>query len=230
MLQLEDDLENQTKFLHTTFLFRDLPRSIGQQLIDSLKYSTESFNKGDIVYSPERYERKLGFVVSGGCNVYKYKSAERNLFLNSLRPGDSFGALAVFTKDGEFPTVIEATKKTLILFIDERECKELISKSAEVALSVIAFLANKVAFLNTKISTLSGKGISEKLAIYLLCNSHKASADGIHLNIQRASSALSVSRQSVYRGIEALREGGYINYTDNKIFILDQNGLERLTK
>ena len=223
-------MENYTNFLQGTFLFRDLPRNVSRELVFSLKYSILSFNKGDVVYSPEKYERKLGFVIKGGCNVYKYRSSEKNLFLNSLLPGDSFGILAVFTEEGEFPTVIEATKKTEIMFIDDEECKSLISKNADVALSVIGFLANKVSFLNTKISTLSGKSITEKLAIYLLCEAYKASADTIHLNIQRASNALSVSRQSIYRAIEALELPGYIEHDDNKIYIKDLIGLERLTK
>ena len=230
MLHLEVILENHFKFLHSTFLFFALQKNVSRQLISELKYTILSFNKGDTVYSPKEYERKLGFVVSGGCSVYKYKSSEKNLLLNSLHPGDSFGVLAVFTDAGEFPTVIEATKKTEILFIDRDECLRLISESSEVALSVIGFLANKVSFLNTKISTLSGKNISEKLAIYLLCDTPDADDGHIRLNVQRASSALSVSRQSIYRAIETLEASGLIKHVDNKIHIMDRIGLERLTK
>lgn len=223
-------MENQAKFLLNTFLFRPITRTDAQSLIDELRYTVERFNKGDIVYSPDKYERKLGFVIRGGCSVYKYKSSDSNLFLNSLCPGDSFGILAVFSEEGEFPTVIEATKKTEILFIDAEECKALVSKSPALALSVISFLANKVSFLNTKISTLSGKNITERLAIYLLCESYKTTSNASHLNIRRASSALSVSRQSIYRAIEALASAGLITYEENKIYIKDQSGLERLTK
>ena len=223
-------MENHFKFLTTTFLFSGIQKSISRQLIGELKYTTSSFNKGDIVYSPKEYEKKIGFVVSGSCKVYKYKTSEKNLLLNSLHPGDSFGILAVFTDEGEFPTVIEATKKTEILFIDREECKRLISKNSEVAISVIGFLASKVSFLNTKISTLSGKNISEKLAIYLLCDTLSASDGHIPLNIQRASSALSVSRQSIYRAIEALEASKLIKHVDNKVYILDREGLERITK
>ena len=223
-------MENQFKFLQGTFLFCNLPRAVSSAIIETLHYTTYSFNKGEVVYSPEKYEKKLGFVISGGCSVYKYKSSENNLFLNSLRPGDSFGILAVFTDEGEFPTVIEATKKTEILFIDADECKALVSKNAQIALSVISFLANKVSFLNTKISTLSGKNISEKLAIYLLCECYKMNAKALHLNVQRASSALSVSRQSIYRAIESLEAADLITYDENKIYIKDLYGLERLAK
>lgn len=223
-------LENHIKFLSNTFLFRTLPKSTSFALIDGLDYTTAFFQKDEVVYSPEGYKRMLGFVVSGGCSVYKYHSSEHDLLMNTLKPGDSFGVLAVFSSEDEYPTVIKATKKTEILFIDAAECKELVSKNSDIAMSVISFLAGKVAFLNTKISTLSGKNITEKLAIYLLCEAYKSNADAIPFNIQKASSALSVSRQTVYRGIEALEAENLIKYDVKKIIILDQYGLERLTK
>jgi CRP-like cAMP-binding protein len=195
-----------------------------------MRYSVQSFSKDEIVYSPKKYDRMLGFVLSGGCNVYKCHTGDQELLMNSLKPGASFGVLAVFSGEKEYPTVIRATKKTEILFIDDEECKALISKEPDIALSVITFLADKVSFLNTKISTLSGKTITEKLAIYLLCEMYKQDSETIPFNIQRVSSAISVSRQTVYRGIEALAAENLITYEIKKIIINDRIGLERLTK
>ena len=223
-------MENYKKFLANTFLFRNMRKELGEAIIDDLKFTTVTLSKDDIVFSPDRYEKMLGFVVSGGCNVYKYKCSEQDMLMNSLDPGDSFGVLAVFADEKEYPTIIKATKKTEILFIDSAECKTLISKNPDVALSVITFLASKVAFLNTKISTLSGKTITEKLSIYLLCEMYKADSKTVSFNIQKVSSLLSVARQTVYRGIEALKAEGLIEYEIKKIIILDQKGLERLIK
>ena len=223
-------LENHTKFLKNTFLFRKLLSDDARVLIENLHYKTKVFQKDEIVYSGKTNEKLLGFVVSGGCAVYKYREAGGNLLLNMLKPQDSFGVLSVFSDIGEYPTVIVATKRTEILFIESEECKALVSKSPSVALAVINFLSDRVSFLNMKISLISGKTISEKLALYLLPEAYKSEKREIIFNINRIASILSVSRQTVYRGIEALQDDGILTYENKKITITDLEGLERLTQ
>ena len=223
-------LENLVKFLQNTFLFGATDPELSRRLVESLSCTTGSFQKDETVYSDKTGIKQIGFILSGGCAVYKQREAGAPLLLNTLKPHDSFGVLSVFTETEEYPTVIIATRKTEVLFIDEAECKALVSKSPDVALSVIKFLASRVAFLNMKISLISGKTISEKLAIHLLPEAYKAQGNAISFNINKIASTLSVSRQTVYRGIDSLAEDGILSYENKKIIILDLEGLERLTQ
>ena len=223
-------MENQIRFLQDSFLFSSMKRSESIALIDGLKYSVRSFSKDEVVFSPDKYERMLGLVMSGACSVYKHHQGDQELLMNTLCQGDSFGVLAVFSSSDEYPTLIKANKKTDILFIAADECKRLISQSPEVAEAVISFLSSRIVFLNTKISVLSGKSISEKLAIYLTCEAYRLKSEVIPFNLQKVSDTLSVARQTVYRGIEALASLGLIDYEIKKIIIKDRKGLERLTK
>jgi CRP-like cAMP-binding protein len=223
-------LENYTKFLKNTFIFRRVLPDEARPIIENLKFKTQIFQKDEVVYSGKASEKLLGFVVSGGCAVYKYREAGGNLLMNLLKPQDSFGVLSVFSDISEYPTVILATKRTEILFIDAEECKALVSKSPSVALAVVNFLSDRVSFLNMKISLISGKTISEKLALYLLPEAYKSEKREVLFNINRIASILSVSRQTVYRGIEALQADGILSYENKKITITDLKGLERLTQ
>ena len=220
---------NNVDFFSNTFLFFGLGNEDLERFLADHELEFKDYSKKEVIYSPHDYERKLGFVLKGECLIERIKSDGSSVPLNAISEGGSFGALAVLTKEDEFPTRIVARRDTRIAFLDEKTVTELIESDSKIALNVIRFLADKITFLNNKIATFSSDSVVDKLATYLLIEYRKCGAE-IDFNCKKTAESISVGRASLYRAIAILEQDGIIKSESKKIYIIDPDGLERNTK
>ena len=135
----------------------------------------------------------------------------------------------MFSND-DFPTVIYATRRTEVVFITREELLTLIDAIPAIALNIIKFQNDRIAFLIKKIETFSAGSVEEKLACYILDEYKKHGDCEISLNRMKTADKLGVGRASLYRALDSLVESGIIKLETKKIFIVDPAGLERITK
>lgn len=218
------------KIISSLFLFKGIKENALSSLLDSHKFEIESHLRDDVIYSPNSFEKKVGFVLRGKCEVIRKRSGGTDVILNTLEAGDSFGILAVFSDEAEFPTSIVAKTKCDILFISAAELTELCQECPEISINVMRFMANRISFLNGKIATYSAEGVKAKLASFILHESERLDSLEISLNCKKCSEILGTGRASVYRAINSLVTEGLIKFDSKKINILDRKGLERTKK
>ena len=216
-------------FLKNTFLFKGIDESEISSLLDSVDFEESAYHKGDMIFSPDDFERKLGFVLDGECIVGR-NSGGTFVPLNILKKGNSFGILTVFSADDEFPTLIKAKNSCTVLFFSAEATRELVAKNAKVSMNVIEFLAKKISFLNRKIAAFSGGSVEEKLAGHILELKRKENSLTFDFNKKKSAEALNCGRASLYRAISSLEDAGYISFDNKKIIINDPEGLERILK
>jgi CRP-like cAMP-binding protein len=216
-------------FFSDLFLFKNLDKEDLKKAITEISPELNTFSRSSMIYTPDSYEKKIGFVYSGECEVLRVKEDKTDVSLNILRNGDSFGILAVISKE-EFPTSIKALCNSQVFFIKQNHLIHLIKSYPTVAMNVISFLADRINFLNRKIATFSSGSAEEKLARFILSEEKKQKTSAISFNCKKCSEAISCGRATVYRAIDSLSESGYIQYENKKIIILDQQGLERTKK
>lgn len=217
-------------FLKKTFLFSKIDDETAVGIYEILSPKETSFSRSEIIYSPNSYSSNIGFILEGECSVCRLRSNGSSIPLNSLKPYDSFGVTAVFSTEDTFPTVIYAKKATKVVFLTQKRVLNAINAYPQFAINIIKFLTGRVEFLNKKIATLTSCGCEEKLASLLYAEYTKRKSDLFPLNCKAAAESLGIGRASLYRGIKALSDEGYISYVDNKIFIKDPEGLEGITK
>lgn len=215
-------------FLLKTFLFNSMEHDRATDIISKLDYEIKSFSHKESIYTPSQYEKKLGFVVYGDCIVEKLKTDGSTVPLNILRPGDSFGILAVLSGENEYPTQIISSHNSEILFISQKDLISIINSQAPVAMNVITFLTKKIQFLNSKVSTFTSDTVEQKLASYILYEYKKRLTNEFSFNCKKTAETINAGRASLYRAINSLTEAGYIKLEHKKIYILDLNGLERI--
>ena len=215
--------------LRKSFLFDGLNDEAYEHACSMFFGETVSFAKGDVIYSPISYQRKIGFVISGACEVCRIKRDGGRVKLNTISRGQSFGISAVFTDD-DFPTVIYAAHRTEILFITREELIRLVDAIPDIALNIIKFQNDRIAFLNKKIETFSAGSVEEKLACYIFDEYRKCGKFEIPLNRMKTAERLGVGRASLYRALDSLAQSGIVKIETKKIFIIDPMGLERMTK
>ena len=196
-------------------------------ILESVQFDCKSYNKGDVIYSPDEFEKMIGFVICGDCLISR-QSGDSTVPLNTVKQNDSFGITAIFSTREYFPTVITAKTASTILFLSEQSLRTLIEKDARVSINIIEFLTEKINFLNDKIAAFSGSSIEEKLANHILLLSKNHSSLEFDFNKKKSAEALNCGRASLYRAISALESAGYISVKDKKIIINDPEGLERI--
>jgi CRP-like cAMP-binding protein len=214
------------KVLKNSFLFCKMDESKIEELLSLTDPQVKKYERGECIFSPDKAERKLGFVLSGECEVKHLRKDESFVILNTISAPESFGILSVFSENEDYPTYIFARKNAAVLFFSKEDIDILIEKSPEISKNVIAFLTKKIMFLNKKVSTYSGGSVEEKLCGFLYSEYEKYGEE-FPLNCKRCSEALGVGRASVYRALDALVSEQIITFTDKKIKIISLNRLER---
>ena len=218
------------KWMQNAFLFKDVDLEECKSLLLKTDVEYKRYEKGDCIFSPKSFEEKIGIVVSGKCEVLRCRSEGDGIPLNILSVGDAFGVVAAFAGCAEFPTEIIAQRSTEIAFFTKESIYLLMEQNIRFSINIINFLANRIAFLNTKISSFSGDNVEQKLAKYIL-NEYKARNDVcIKFNKKHAAEALNSGRTSIYRALDGLASERIICLDEKSIIILDLEGLERKTK
>ncbi len=215
--------------LKNSFLFAGFSDEKFRQAKQNFGGETCHFERGETIYSPDAYQKKIGIVLSGECEVSRLKHGGGRVVLNALLPGASFGITAIFS-DEKFPTVITAKRKSSIVFITKDELLNLISHFPDVALNIIKFQNNRIAFLNNRIETFSAGTVEERLACFLLGEYRRTGNVTIETSRKKMAEQLGVGRASLYRVLDSLAADGLIAVETKKIIILDLEGLERNTK
>lgn len=178
----------------------------------------ERFSKGTAIYSPKRFRRCLGVLLTGRARVSK-----GSLVVNTLEQGGLFGAAALFNRREDYETTITALEPCTVAFFPEAVVAELLLKSPAFCGNYVAYLSERIHFLNRKIQGLTAPGAVGKLALYL--GSEGRSGGRVACTATELAQRLDVSRATVYRAFETLEDQGIIRRRGKTVEILD---LERL--
>lgn len=213
------------EFFANTFLFRNIPCEKIEALIKDAVIE-RCFERGELIYACDSFEKMLGFVFEGECEVVSKNS---RVPLNILLPYSSFGITAIYSPENEFPTNVYAKRSSVVYFISRDSLMKMISESADISYNIIAFLIGRISFLNKKIATFSGENVECKLAAYLL-NLYKRIGDSFDLNLKHTAEEINAGRASLYRALSSLETDGVIKRNGKNIIIIDPKGLERIPK
>ena len=212
------------------FLFHDMGQSEIDTALRSVKYEVAEYRKGEFIFTPDDYSKKIGFILSGYCEVQKIHGNESCIPMNRLNRFDSFGIIAAVGAKEQYPMHICSKTETTILFLTSDELYKLFDLFPITAKNTIHFLANKIEFLCGKISAFSADNIEQKIATHIF-NIYKSCGKRTFLfNRKRTAEALNLGRTSLYRALDNLIADGIIELNEKLITIIDPDGLERMTK
>ena len=217
------------EFASEIFPFRNVKQKTITDIFSEYDFKIAEFQKNETVFSKNNYRKTVGFIIDGKCEVERERSSGDSIPLNSLTRYSSFGILSVFSQGAEFPTVIKAVTPCKIMFISGEDMISIVKKYRTVALNIITFLSDRIAFLNNKIETFSEKSTCAKLASYLLAKYNTLGAE-FSISKTAISAEINVGRASLYRDLEAFQTKGLINFEGKKIIIICPEGLERIIK
>lgn len=219
-----------TDFFSETFLFDGITKDKVAEILKSISPTIISYTTGDVIFSPCSFEKKIGFVLQGECIVERIKADGTNIPLNTLKRAESFGILTLLSKEDSFPTLVRAKRNTTIIFLSRDDFINLIRTEHTISINTIAFMSDRIAFLNRKISTFSADSVEQKFAKMLFDLYCQTKSRELSLNIKKASETLNSGRASIYRALDSLVQQEIIKIENKKIIISNPEGLERISK
>lgn len=181
-----------------------------------------SFSMGEVIYSPRKFRRCLGILLSGQLQVTK-----GSLTVNILEPGELFGAAALYSDTPEFITTITARRPGRCLLLDQGLVDRLLEEEPLLRRNYLHYLTGRVQFLSGRLQSLSQTGTEGKLVRYLLTNGQSGS---LTCSASDLAHRLGISRASLYRAFRALEAGGVIRREGKTILIPDLSALEGYCK
>lgn len=219
----QQDLEN----LQNIYLLRGLSEVEQREAILLLDPHIMEYTKGDILVSPDEFCPRLLVVLSGVLHVMR-RADGKEILLNTLKTGDTFGAASMFGKCDTYPTFVKSKGNVRVAYMEEKALESLFSRFPATALAHIRYLSDRIRFLNRKISSLTGRNVESKLSNYILEAYGKDTLH--HINMSRLASSLDIGRASLYRLIQKLCDQNIISFEGGTITVLQYEQLERLAK
>lgn len=140
--------------------------------------------------------------------------------LNQLHPGDMFGVSTVFTGYSSHITRISAAVNSAVVLIGEEELAAIFAEDFSVNRSYLAFLTDRIRFLNWKIDLFSASTAQQKLRLYLL-HLRKEGSEVTVEPLARLGHTLGMGRASLYRVIEKLEGEGVIKRMERNRWQVD---------
>lgn len=208
--------EEYLEILKDIFLFKGTDLSPVLDILEQADICT--YDKSYYIYSEECYRKALGVILDGRADILKGPM----IILNTIFAGDCFGVAALFHENERYVSSIVAQRSTTVLYLSDEQLTEIFSRIPQTAINYIAFLSERICFLNKKLDSFTAPSAESRTALFLLEN-----ADGDLVSMKSGYSALArflgMGRASLYRCLERLESAGAIERADKSIKLLNRS-------
>lgn len=173
----------------------------------------------------------LCFLITGEASVYTPGDGS-DCLLRLLRAGDVFGVADLFAPDGTTSaaslTRVTAACPTRALFFSEDTVRGCLTRDPVFAVGYIRFLADRIRFLNRRLTCLGAGSATRRLAAWLdVTVPEGADSCVLPLSLSRLPDALGLSRASLYRALDELEQDGYLLRSGKRVTLPDRAALRR---
>lgn len=220
-------VQETVNMLLTSSVFTGCERQNVSRFLE--RYGTKIyFKRGDVIPLFDS-EPRFAVILSGSAAIYSEGGGKRAL-LRVASPPDPIGIAGLYS-GLEITTVCEAGPDGCeCCFFGLTGFEEIMSSpgASVVRQNTLRFLSRRVAFLNSRISCLTGGTATKRLAAFILAHSDENGVFRPDISMKALSMALDVGRASLYRAIDRLAESGAISYKENIITIGDYDALIRI--
>lgn len=130
-------------------------------------HSCISYKKGEIIYREGDKPNGLLCLAEGKAKIFKEGVGSRDQIIRMAKPVGFIGYRALFADDN-YTSSAEALEDCTVCVIEREIIFKVLRANADLAMSIIRFMARELGFANTRTVTLSQKHIRGRLAESLL--------------------------------------------------------------
>jgi CRP/FNR family transcriptional regulator len=236
-----------SKFLKIVSIFSGLDDEIICRISEICKLKT--YNEGDIIFFETEPYHGFYAVISGLVKIYKISVDGREHILHIIKPGNTFAEVPLFQNfdsiredDFRYPANAMATEdNTQVISIPSAAFMEILQSDIRICMRMLAGLAKKLIHLNHHIEELTLKDVTRRVAGYIFSEYEKINRSLSNVNDKKALITLHITRQNLAsylgtaietlsRTLGRLQSEGLIRVENRKIFVLEPEKLEKLTR
>lgn len=186
------------------------------------------FKKKEFLFNAGDEANGFYYVRAGEIRVFRMDDQGREVEVVRLTPGDFFGEAVVFASD-KFPAFAQAVTDTETLFFTKKTILSHIDRDPSIARFFISLLANKCTVLNKRIETLELRTVRQRLAQFILTQSHEQHSDVIVLDMKKIELArfIGTISETLSRNLKQMQADNLIEVSGRRIRVKDSQKLRQ---
>ena len=190
-----------------------------------------SYPEGSIVFSQGDPGDALYGVVTGKVRISASASDGKEVFLNIMEPGDTFGEIALLDGNPRTATA-SATAPAELIMIMREPFLGLLQREPTLSVHLLRLLCQRIRWTSGMAEDSALLAVPARLARRLLSlgklHGHQT-AQGLHLAISQEEVArfLGISRQVVNQYLQTWKANGWVELGRAKLIILDPQSMQR---
>ena len=209
-------------------LFRGLPRATVARI--AALGLRRVYEKGAVVFMRGDPGDSLCGVVTGRVRISASLPAGKEIFLNIIEPGDSFGEIALLDGQPRTASATAMVRTELIVFPRERFL-ELLSTEPQLAAHLIQLLCRRVRWTAQLMEDAALLSVPARIAKRLLSLARlhgpvSSGATRLTISQEELAQYLSVSRQVVNQHLQVLKAKGWIRSGRGQVTLCDVQSLK----
>lgn len=222
------NLEQKADLMDRFPLFSGLSRDFHVQLAGLAR--PVRINKKGVLFREGDPADGFYLLVEGKIKLTKISPGGKEQILHFVKAETSFAEAALYS-DGKFPAFAEALDDSTLLFIPSAGFTELLAGNQELAINLIAHLAQLLQILSRKVEELSLMDATSRLSRYLLANINRETGLAkLSMGKGQTASSMGMAVETFSRTLTKLKEDGIVKEVSPGIIrVLDLNALELLT-
>lgn len=224
-------MDQYYQILKNCALFRNIGEKELGDLMKCLGVQVKSIQADEYIFLTGDEVNHVGIILYGKIEIAKESLSGNKHIVALLGPADMFAEGIVCTVKRISPVSVQAKEDAKILTIPYERIIRSCGNSCVFHISLIqnmmAVLGEKNIGLNRKIELLALKGMREKLASYLIGESHERNSNMFQIMLNRTELAdyLNVSRTSMCRELARMKDEGLIDYYANSFKLINKERL-----
>ena len=208
---------NIAKIFEDIFLFKNISQEDIKKYCSFPGYEIKNYAKNDTMLSAKT-DKQIGILLEGKAIII---SNDDGVVIKKLSKGDIYGVAILFDDPHYSTRVISSSSKTTVLTLNRDFVKKCIDQNTQIAFNYIEYMAKKISFLNSKISSFTAKTAESKLYAYLLQLPREENKIILTTDFSSIAKMIGIGRASLYRAFEKLEKDGLI-IKNNKEIILKE--------
>lgn len=213
----------------------DLFRSLGSESLGAIERACTSrrYARDERIIDRDTRGRDVWVVVSGRAKLLNYSMSGREIVLDDLLPGSSFGEIGALGDQPRLADVV-ATEDLLVAVIPQLVFLEALKSHPEVALALMRRLAQTIREGDARIMDLSTLAAHDRVYADLLRRARARMIGGNRAEIapiplhSDIAGKTGTSRETVARAIGTLTRRGIVSRAKTALCVNDVNALHEM--
>lgn len=206
-----------------------LPPQLVSDYIQKGLFVEQVYGKDEIIHIEGDLCSQIELIVHGEIVIERIGASGDLMTVNHFHHGDIIGANLIFSSTDHYPMTITARKASKVIIIRKETLFELCNQYPSFLMAFIKVISDLSVLLGTKMKNRISRTIRQSIVTYLNKQQTLQGGDTIHLTMSKKalSEMFGVSRTSLSRELQKMRDEGLIVFDAKTIRILDKNFLHK---